>query len=57
MRGTKAKALRRYALHRIRHGVKFEIKRNNMAQALTAPIRYLYQMLKGRRTVYHYSYN
>ena len=51
MRGTKAKALGRAALTVLQHGTTISMKAPVNGQALTTPVRYLYQALKGRNSI------
>ena len=50
MRGSKAKALRRYAFQAIQHGIQMQVRKSGGTQALSNPVRYLYQNLKGKNT-------
>ena len=49
MRGTKAKRLRVLAVDRYQAGDRVSQVANHHGQAMTSPIRHLYQCLKGRR--------
>lgn len=51
MRGTKAKALRRFATLRTQHAIKYDVTRNHPKQIISGPVRYLYQALKGKNTI------
>lgn len=51
MRGTKAKALRRYAAKAVQHGVRLGVLKSHAGQVLSSPTRYLYQYLKGHNTM------
>lgn len=51
MRGTKAKRIGAEAYKQFREGVRVGQVRNNQRQAMTSPVRFLYQALKGRRAV------
>ena len=55
MRGSKAKALRRYAFQAIQHGIQMQVRKSGDQQAISNPVRYLYQSLKGKNTNLIYS--
>lgn len=51
MRGTKAKRIGAEAYRQYRQGVRVSQVQNHPRQAMTSPVRFLYQALKGRRQI------